>query len=139
DLRVVGLEEPGDLGRSALERGEEEDAVGEALRPGQAHDAGRAAGRLQLERIHASRASRAPAKGFSSASPCPASISASTSESAARKRFVSSRIRSRLARQMSRHISGWLEALRVKSQNPPAARPKSSAALPRRAMSCTSA
>src|SRR5436190_3757979 len=41
--------------------------------------------------------------------------------------------------QMSRHISGWLEAIRVKSRNPPAAYPNSCAELSRVAMSRTRA
>ena len=40
---------------------------------------------------------------------------------------------------MSRHISGWLEAMRVKSRKPPAAKEKSCAELLRFATSCTSA
>jgi hypothetical protein len=45
----------------------------------------------------------------------------------------------RLARQMSRHISGWLAAMRVKSRKPLAAKANSRSRLSRRASSCTSA
>jgi hypothetical protein len=53
--------------------------------------------------------------------------------------FISCSRRSRFARQMSRHISGWLEAMRVKSRKPPAAKEKSWSALFRFATPCTRA
>src|SRR6185295_8801962 len=136
--RVVGVEEARDLGLAFGERREEQHAVGDALRAGQAHRAARAARGLQLEDFsHCSRAARASAKSFSSAAG--SSSSALTSSIFFENREISRNSWSLFAAQMSRHISGWLEAMRVKSRKPPAANEKSCSALPRFAMSCTSA
>src|SRR5260221_3330807 len=122
DARVLGVEQSLHLRFALGQRGEQEDAVGDALRAGQAHAAACAARRLQLEDFsHRSRASRASAKSFSSAAASDAWSSFSTSPSCAWYRVSSPSSRSRLAMQMSRHISGWLDAMRVKSRKPPAA------------------
>ena len=87
---------------------------------------------LVIRRIRASaRARRAPPANSCSS----AARVAALEQRAHRASFVaiSGRARpasaSRLARQMSRHISGWLQAMRVKSRKPPAAKPNSCAAF----------
>ena len=47
--RIVGVEQAADFGLALRQRREQQNAVGNALRAGQAHRAGRAARRLQLE------------------------------------------------------------------------------------------
>src|SRR3954468_14297304 len=70
---VVRVEEPPHLGLAGGERGEKEDAIGDAFRAGQAHRAAHRVRRLQVEDFsHWSRAVRASTKSFSSAAPSPA-------------------------------------------------------------------
>jgi hypothetical protein len=52
DARVIGIEQAGDFGVAACQRGEQQDAVGDAFRAGQLHRARRAAQRLEFERLH---------------------------------------------------------------------------------------
>ena len=121
------------------ERGQQQHAVGDALRAGQADRAGGAARPVPDRGVmHASlvlaRAASAPVRA----------ARASVEQLLERRavagleqladglelRLVAMRFSassaSRFATQMSRHISGELEAMRVKSRNPPAAKPNSS-------------
>ena len=133
-LRVVRIKQTADARVAACKRRKQQDAVRNALRTGQPHASRDAPDRLQPQRIHRSglrnrtrhRASdcvrRGPARRPSPGPPHHRPQAARGSIRAAR-RIASARraSASRLATQMSRHISGWLEAMRVKSRNPPAA------------------
>ena len=119
---------------------QQQHAVGDALGAGQAHRAGSARqrgkveitpsgsarpGRRQANRAR-HRAARAPWRTRLRARRRrrPAARGAAPAARPGRHRVrASSAVR--LARQMSRHISGWLLAMRVKSRKPPAAKPKS--------------
>src|SRR5262249_8395934 len=130
------------------EPGEKQRAQRDALRSRQAHRASGARHGREIEMIgnrgrtlggdhpralfplegelasHALRASRAVAKALSRPSPSAAATSRSRRWTCPRYRASSSTSSSRFATAMSRHISGELEAIRVKSRKPPAANRK---------------
>src|SRR5581483_6250023 len=144
---VVRNQEVLDSGRPLAQSGEQQGAVGDALRPRQAHRAGGAVQGSEIEMVgrvhgvfrnHASRAARADSNIRCNACPSPACNCAVTSASDFRNASMSATSASALAIQMSRHISAELPAMRVKSRKPLAANENSSSASVREAIISTS-
>src|SRR5262249_46805783 len=151
DARVVGIQDAVERRLAARERREEQRAVGDALRAGQPHapccafDFGKEsrvhgysvpAGRLGPA-AQAVRVARASVISRSRPEASPRSIRSRKTARRAPYRSISASSASLFCIEMSRHICGELAAMRVKSRKPPAAKPRSSAAFSREAISET--